>query len=300
MRIGYLTFGRDDFGFGLALCIDELRQRLPDAEIIRATPTTARLFDVLLFSVFWWEHVWCLAAWLRAAGIEKKQPGRPRLVVGGFNTFNPVPLLAYADAVVCGDGELAIVDAVLGQDHPSIYDGTRQVVWATAPTVKPFAHVTNGIARIEAARGCKARCRFCQVAHLKPYREVDADRAMDLIDRLKVKRVSLFAPEPTQHTRDGELTERCRRRGITRVDSDVRLDRLRLREEAVPRVGIEGLSERLRRMVRKGYSDQQILEAVRQAIADGRKGLFMYLILDLPTEEDADWSAFRDLLIMIG
>jgi len=301
VKVGYLTFGRDDLGYGLALCLD--RAGAAGAEFLRVTPATAKLVDVLVFSVFWWEHVWALAEFLRRAGIRKADKQRPRIVVGGFNTFNPVPLAEYADVVVCGDGEGLLAAAILGEQDPAFFADVGPVQWRNEPTVAPFAHVTNGIARIELARGCKARCRFCQVAHLKPYREADPGEVTGLLQSVRrsgIRRVSLFAPEPTMHRADHELTDACKRLGLVRVDSDVRLDRLARRQDAVPRVGIEGLSARLRRSVGKPYSQARIVDAVRQAIVDGRKGLFMYIILDLPGEATEDWDEFRGLLKEIG
>lgn len=288
MKIGYLSFGRDDFVYGLALCLDRLRGH----ELFRITPKTARYVDVILFSCFWWEHIYLLSDFMRAAGIKKSDINRPRIVVGGFNTFNPLPFTPYADAVVCGDGE-EIAEAVVNGIDPGL-------IWRNTQTIRAFAHETNGITRIEIARGCRHRCRFCAVAHLKPYREVAIKEIETAVLKSKGKRVSLFAPEPTLHSQDDEITELCRRAGKTRVDSDVRLDRLAHRSDSVPRVGIEGLSARLRKSVNKPYSDRKVIEAVSQAIRDGRKGLFMYLILDLPGETDDDWAAFRELLIKIG
>ena len=84
MKIGYLTFGRDDFSYGLALCLS----RLKDVELYRVTPKTAKYVDVLLFSCFWWEHIYLLADFLRKAGIKKSDTVRPQIIVGGFNTFS--------------------------------------------------------------------------------------------------------------------------------------------------------------------------------------------------------------------
>lgn len=286
MKIGYLTFGRDDFGYGMALCLS----RLNGHEIYRVTPKTARYVDVLLFSCFWWEHIYLLADFLRMGGIKKG--GKPRIIVGGFNTFNPVPFTGYADSVVCGDGE-EILQAVLSGDDPGF-------TWNTVRPLHAFCHETNNIARVELARGCKYRCRFCAVAHLKPYREIPVDQIEQALKRTKLKRVSLFAPEPTMHSADKEITELCHSLGKIRVDSDVRLDHLSLRDDSVPRVGIEGLSERLRKSVNKPYSNNKIISSVKAAIKRGRKGLFMYLILDLPGEQDNDWHEFKELLSEIG
>lgn len=285
-KIGYLTFGRDDFGYGMALCLSSLNEY----EIYRVTPKTARYVDFLLFSCFWWEHIYLLADFLRRAGIKKG--GEPRIIVGGFNTFNPVPFQVYADAVICGDGE-EVLSSVLSGADPIL-------TWNNVWPLQAFCHETNDIARIELARGCRYRCRFCAVAHLKPYREVAIDDIEIALKSTRLKRVSLFAPEPTTHTNDKEITELCHWLGKTRTDSDVRLDNLSKRSDSVPRVGIEGLSEKLRKSVNKPYSNKRIVKIVQEAIEQGRKGLFMYLILDLPGEQDEDWQEFKSLLDEIG
>lgn len=292
-KIGYLTFGRDDFSYGIALALNSVSRE----NKFRVTPKTAHLVDFLCFSVFWWEHIYLLADFLRRAGIKKG--GSPRIIIGGFNSFNPVPLFCYADAVICGDAEEAFPAILRSDDHPGIYLGAT-AIWQNVKPLKAFCNETNDIARIELARGCKYRCKFCAVAYLKPYREVSAEEIKILIQLTNLKRVSLFAPEPTMHSRNGELTEFCNRLGKVRTDSDVRLDHLSKRDDSVPRVGIEGLSERLRKSVKKPYKNSQIVGAIKDAIAMGRKGLFMYFILDLPGEEDSDWLEFRGLLEEIG
>jgi radical SAM superfamily enzyme YgiQ (UPF0313 family) len=298
IKVGYLTFGRDEFGYGLALVLSKLK----NCEIYRITPKTARHVDVLVFSIFWWEHFYCLAEWMRSAKMSKAQKNRPRILVGGFATFNPTPLLAYADAVIVGDGEDVIVQAVKGDYSAEniLTNDKSSYVWGNASSIEPFVRETNGIARIELARGCRFGCRFCAVKFLKPYRELSLEGVQEALSATKCKRVSLFAPEPTMHSQDEQVTALCRREGKVRVDSDVRLDRVLLRADSVPRVGIEGLSYRLRKSVNKPYKNEDIVRMVKECIASGRKGLFMYYILDLPGEDESDWEEFRGLLEAIG
>ncbi|MFH1741224.1 MAG: radical SAM protein [bacterium] len=298
-KVGYLTFGRDDFGFGLSLCLSELTQ----SEIYRVTPKTARIVDWLVFSCFWWEHIYVLADFLRRAGISKKQAVRPRIVVGGFNTVNPLPFLAYADYVAVGDGEGVLRSLIETEGNvPTnvLHDSHLRASYGTVPELKPWCHETNEIARIEIARGCKFPCTFCAVSHLKRYRELPLEGVRAALQTTKLKRVSLFAPEPTIHSQDEKITVIAHNMGKIRVDSDVRLDRLEKRKDSVPRVGVEGLSERLRKSVKKPYSNERILESVRKAIADGRRGMFWYLILDLPGETDEDFREFEGLLRQVG
>jgi len=284
MKIGYLTFGRDDFGYGMALCLS----RLQGYEIYRVTPKTARHVDILLFSCFWWEHVYLLADFIRRSGLKKGEG--PRIIVGGFNTFNPVPFQAYADAVVCGDGE-EILPEVLSGDNPGF-------AWNNVWPLQGFSCVTNNVTRLEVARGCKYKCRFCAVSHLKPFREVDLSEIEPLIKNAKTKKISAFSPEPTLHSKNTEITALCHKYNKTRLDTDVRLDRIERRHDdgGLLRCGIEGVSERLRKSVNKGYSNDFIYESVKKAIANKRPGMLFYLILDLPGEATEDFEEFKSLL----
>ncbi len=288
MKIGYLTFGRDDLGYGLALCLDRLKKH----EVYRVTPKTAKLVDVLLFSCFWWEHIYLLADFLRKANIKKTDSNRPKIIIGGFNTFNPVPFMTYADFIVCGDGEEILTDVLNGED-PGL-------TWRNVSLLPGFCHETNDIARIELSRGCKFRCRFCAVSHLKPYRETPIEEIERCLKETKQKRVALFAPEPTLYSQDKEINAMCERMGKIRLDSDVRLDRVGDRPYRVARVGIEGISERLRKSVGKPYKNEYIIEQMDKAIKAGRGGIFFYIILDLPGEQEEDWEEFNGLLRKIG
>jgi radical SAM superfamily enzyme YgiQ (UPF0313 family) len=211
--------------------------------------------------------------------------------------MNPYAFSGLVDYVCVGDGEGVLPHLLNGEIPPCVlYDGGPTPSPGVAPTLRPFAHETNNVARIEVARGCKFACTFCAVTFWKPYRELPLDGVVEALKMARCKRVALFAPEPTIHTHDEEITKIAHRMGKIRVDSDVRIDRVTRRKDSVPRVGVEGLSERLRRMVKKPYRNDQIVEAVRQAIQEGRRGMFWYMILDLPGENESDWEEFAELL----
>lgn len=286
MKIGYLTFGRDDFGYGMALCLNQLKNH----ELYRVTPKTAKYVDVLLFSCFWWEHIYLLADFLRRADIKLSDENRPRIIVGGFNTFNPAPFRRYADIIVCGDGEKIIRDVIDGHDP-----GFK---WHNNDDLIGFSHVTNNVTRLEVARGCIYKCRFCAVSHLKPFREIDIDLLSPLIKNAQTKKISAFSPEPTLHSKNAEITDLCHKYKKTRLDTDVRLDRISKRHDdgGLLRCGIEGVSERLRKSVNKGYSNDFIYQSVKKGIENKRPGMLFYMIMDLPGECDEDFNEFTELL----
>lgn len=299
MKIGIVNLGRDEFDYGVALVCSKIK----NADFFSATPKTAKFFDVLLIGLFWWEHLYLMADWLRKAGIDKKHDKRPRIIVGGFNSFNPAPILAYADCVVVGDGEGAIGAALSDVDHPSVYrqDG-QSVQYATAEKIQPIAHVNGDIARIEIARGCKGRCKFCSVTWLKRYREADQEDVLGLIRQTKQKRISLFAPCPEFAKGNKAYDDAISRAGKMRLDADMRLDQARKSDcqRIAPRIGIEGLSERLRTSVGKPYSDDFIVEQMDRMFMQGTTSATWYLILDLPGETDDDWRAMDALLRRIS
>lgn len=297
MKIGYLTFGRDDFSYGLSLSMRKIDKR---HETYRVTPKTARYVDVLFFSCFWWEHIYVMADFLRQAGIDKSQDlkDRPFIIVGGFNSFNPLPLSKYADAVIVGDGEETLYKLVedLDADLPGVFrEGDTDVEYQIVDPLIGYCHETNQIGRVEIARGCRYKCSFCAVTFLKPYREVPVDEVKKALTRCAVKRVALFAPEPTLHSQDSHIDDLCDIFGKTRLDTDIRLDNLGKRRDNMPRVGIEGISYKLRKSVNKPYTDEKIYTQVKKLVDAGRRGLFMYFILDLPGEDEQDW---RDMISM--
>jgi len=297
-KIGYLSFGRDSFSYGLALVLSRIDKTKYD--LFRVTPKTAKYVDYLVFSCFWWEHIYCLADFLRKAGINKADKTRPVIIVGGFNTFNPVPFGAYADYIICGDGEEALPALLEGDTTQSCihHEGGLQVKWFNVKKLQGFAHVTNDVTRVEISRGCKFRCKFCAVSHLKPYREISYQEIEPLVKSCRTKKIALFSPEPTMHHDNDKITALCSLNGKTRLDTDVRLDRIGKRhdEGGLLRCGIEGLSERLRKSVGKAYSNDYIFQVVEKAIKTNRPGIMFYLIMDLPGESNEDFEEFRDLL----
>lgn len=290
--IGYIAFGRDVFAYGIALTIKSLDKKY---KVYRVSPKTAKFVDLLLFSCFWWEHIYLLAAFLRKACIKKSDTNRPKIIIGGFNTFNPVPFMDYSDVVVCGDGENIINKIIENIDD---YKTKGYTEWHNENMLMPFAHTTNNIARIEIARGCKYNCKFCALKHLKPYRELEYEKLEKLIIRQKEKRLALFAPEPNGHKDNDKLTKLVANIGKHRIDTDMRLNQIgSLRQKSsVIRTGIEGLSERLRKSINKPYSNDFIIDKIKWMINNKVMNMIAYIILDLPTEKQEDYDEFQELL----
>lgn len=302
MKIGYVTFGKDDFGYAMSYILDK-----NNINAKRASIKSAKHFDILLFSCFWWAHVYDFVDFCIKAGIGYKKK-KPRIIVGGFNSFNPWVFLPWAHQVVVGDGEDVIMPAIREESHPSIFTGVEKEVAYNHCSIQDNSYIykSGTITRIEIARGCKYKCPYCQLTHLKKYREASLESVMAAIDKVKTKRVALFAPCGMSHTNYKEISEYTKQRGLVNIASDVRYNEIEKYDNSnTARMGIEGISYKLRKSVTKPISTKKFVDIVlnrsKKCIEIGYKpSVHTYFILDLPGENKEDWEEFDELLMAVN
>lgn len=300
MKIGYKVFGKNSLNYGLAYCMYK-----NDIKADSVTENTASCYDAVLFSIFWWQHVYDFFDFCNKAGIGKNSKSKTRVIVGGFNSFNPVIFKNYAHAVCCGDGESVISNILSDKNHPSVYTGTEKEVLYNQDDVSgnKFIYCNEAkIDRIEIARGCKFHCKFCQLSALKKYREVDVACIEKMIAVSKNKRLSLFAPNKTSHSGFEKIVEIVKKNNKLDLSPDVRFNDVeKFYSNGTIQIGIEGISQRLRYSVGKTFSNDRLKEVIKfiveKAITQDQKPrLHCGFILDLPTETDEDWVEFKAVL----
>ncbi len=303
ISVGYVNFSKDDFGYGLSYVLSKTKLKT-----YRATVQTTRHFDVLLFSIFWWEHVYKFYEFCINADIGAHKHEKPLIIVGGFNTFNPHVFIPYAHRVVVGDGEGLIEGIIEGKPYANVFTGhERTVEYRVCPIEdNNFVYTSDtGISRIEIARGCKYKCRFCQLAWLKPYREASLESVKSAIDRVTSKLVALFAPNSPSHSSYLEIMDYAKAKGFPNIAADVRYNELEgYDNQQTPTIGLEGLSYRLRKSVGKPVKNEELRDKFfdlfeRQMKKGYKPSLHTYIILDLPGEETEDFSSFRELMGMV-
>lgn len=152
---------------------------------------------------------------------------------------------------------------------------------------------------MEVTRGCERRCHFCLggVTYL-PMRERSLESLLGQAKRgLKYRtKLGLIGPSLSDYSRIEELARALLILGAEISVSSLRVDPLpeallqALAESGCHTLTIapEAGSERLRRKINKGISEEDIVRAVKLAAQYGFSQLKLYFMLGLPTETDDD------------
>jgi radical SAM superfamily enzyme YgiQ (UPF0313 family) len=162
----------------------------------------------------------------------------------------------------------------------------------------------------EVARGCLWGCRFCAAGFVqRPYREVDLEtlRAEARKGIARGQRIGLVGPDTSDYTGLDPLTCAIGEGGGTFSPSSLRVDAItpalsrRMAEGGERSITIapEAGTERLRRVVNKDFTDDQIVQAAENAISQGMQHVKMYFMCGLPTETDDDVLGMAAIAIRI-
>jgi len=159
---------------------------------------------------------------------------------------------------------------------------------------------------VEVSRGCSHGCRFCSAGFIyRPPRF----RPMALLDRALetggalTGGVGLVGAAVSDLPDLAELCDRALDRNTRLSFSSLRADALTPRLiEVLARSGTKTAtlapdagSERMRRVINKGLSEEAIVDAATDLVAGGIPNLKLYFMVGLPTESDEDVEAIVSL-----
>jgi radical SAM superfamily enzyme YgiQ (UPF0313 family) len=254
-------------------------------------------------------------------------PRDPVVIGGGPLTFcDPSALLPFVDLLVMGEAEEElprVADLVLSSqtrdagiaaamDLPHTTAG--EVAPGQSSPLPPLArapeHLLPGHAAIttpeaelsdmflvELVRGCSRRCTFCVMSGSRgnDTRVFEAEKVLSLVPE-HARRVGLVGAAVTDHPQVEQVVARIvgdgRGIGLSSLRADQLtpplLESLRTGGYRTITVASDGISERLRRALRRGISEQTLLSAARLVRDHGFFRLKVYEMIGAPGETDDD------------
>jgi len=182
--------------------------------------------------------------------------------------------------------------------------------------IVPSTEIVHDRANLEVFRGCIRGCRFCQAGFsCRPVRkkspEVLFRQAVETLENSGNNEITLSSLSTSDYRGLKELTDRmipyCEQNRVNLSVPSLRADNfsreLMEKLQTVRKSGLtfapEAGTQRLRDVINKNLSEDEILNTCRNAFSGGWNSVKLYFMLGLPTETDEDVLGIAELVYKI-
>ncbi len=182
--------------------------------------------------------------------------------------------------------------------------------------IVPSTEIVHDRANLEVFRGCIRGCRFCQAGFsCRPVRKKSADvlfqQAVETLEDSGHNEITLSSLSTSDYRQLRELTDKmipyCAENKISLSVPSLRADnfsrelmqRLQTLRKSSLTFAAEGGTQRLRDVINKNLTEEQILSTCENAFSGGWNSVKLYFMLGLPTETDEDVLGIADLVYKI-
>ncbi len=221
---------------------------------------------------------------------------------------------SFYDVTYDGPGRVAAITPKPGSGAPAVVGkaAVKTTERLDPPYTKVFTPDTEFGSRllIEVVRGCANLCRFCWAGYnYLPVRPFPTDRILEIAAaaRPHATRVGLVSIALCDHPDIVTILEQLLAMGYGISPASLRLDDLtepivgllKASGERSITIAPETGSDRLRRVINKTVTNEQILDKSDLIFRMGIDNLKLYYMIGLPSETDEDLVAIRDLTLAI-